>query len=132
MEQMTARDYQKRFGNKTTIKKSGKPSKFKNIKVRTKAGKFDSKRELKEYERLLALKKIGVVKSIERQVRFLLLDTARSQTTTYRKRFYIADFVVVYDDGRKEIIDVKGFRTEMYRIKKHLFFIKYGVEIIEK
>jgi hypothetical protein len=29
------------------------------------------------------------------------------------------------------VIDVKGFRTEIYRLKKKLFEYKYGIEIEE-
>lgn len=53
---------------------------------------------------------------------------------------YIADFVVVYPDGRQEIIDVKPFdkRTgkfllkDIYKIKKKLVEAIYKVKIIEQ
>ena len=34
---------------------------------------------------------------------------------------YRADFRVTYADGHKEIVDVKGFETEMFREKKRQF-----------
>lgn len=44
---------------------------------------------------------------------------------------YIADFVVKYEDGRVEIIDVKGYKTDMYNLKKKMVEAYYGVKIIE-
>jgi len=38
---------------------------------------------------------------------------------------YVADFLVTYADGRKEIVDCKGVRTSVYRLKKRLFAEKY-------
>jgi len=44
---------------------------------------------------------------------------------------YIADFIVYFADGRKEVQDVKGFRTDIYKIKKKLVFALHGIEIVE-
>ena len=44
---------------------------------------------------------------------------------------YLADFKVLYADGREEIIDVKGVRTQMYRLKKKLVEAQFGIEIKE-
>lgn len=44
---------------------------------------------------------------------------------------YIADFMVEYADGHIEYIDVKGFRTDVYKIKKKLVEAIYGIKIIE-
>ena len=44
---------------------------------------------------------------------------------------YLADFKVTYCDGRIEIIDVKGFKTDIYRLKKKLVEAQYGIEIKE-
>lgn len=44
---------------------------------------------------------------------------------------YIADFKVTYADGRVEIVDVKGVRTDVYRLKKKLVEAQYGIKIIE-
>lgn len=45
---------------------------------------------------------------------------------------YIADFKVLYDDGHTEIVDVKGMRTPLYRLKKKLVEAQYGIEILER
>lgn len=44
---------------------------------------------------------------------------------------YLADFKVLYADGRVEVIDVKGFRTATYRLKKKLVEAVYGIIIKE-
>lgn len=44
---------------------------------------------------------------------------------------YIADFVVKYKD-RIEVVDVKGFRTDIYKLKKKLVEANYGIKIIER
>lgn len=44
---------------------------------------------------------------------------------------YLADFKVLYKDKHIEIIDVKGFRTEIYRLKKKLVEAQYGIVIKE-
>lgn len=44
---------------------------------------------------------------------------------------YIADFKVQYPDGRIEYEDVKGFKTDIYKLKKKLVLAFYGIEIKE-
>ena len=43
---------------------------------------------------------------------------------------YIADFV--YHEGKKEIVeDVKGYQTDVYKLKKRLMWVVHGIEIRE-
>ncbi len=44
---------------------------------------------------------------------------------------YLADFKVIYKDKHIEIVDVKGFRTDIYRLKKKLVEAQYGIVIKE-
>jgi hypothetical protein len=44
---------------------------------------------------------------------------------------YYADFKVVYENGDLEYEDVKGFRTEIYKLKKKLVKAFYGIDIKE-
>lgn len=44
---------------------------------------------------------------------------------------YYLDFRVTYADGRIEHIDVKGVRTDVYKLKKKLMKAVHGIEIIE-
>lgn len=44
---------------------------------------------------------------------------------------YIADFKVVYPDGRIEYEDVKGVKTDIYRLKKKLVKAFHSIDIKE-
>lgn len=49
-----------------------------------------------------------------------------SDGTQHRKITYVADFVYVETRTGDEIVDdAKGFRTEMFKLKKKLFLFKY-------
>ena len=77
---------------------------------------------------LLLLEKAGEVKAIRTQVLYKL---AVNEQLICK---YFADFV--YDelrDGRwREVVeDVKGYRTQVYRLKKKLMQACHGVEIRE-
>lgn len=47
-----------------------------------------------------------------------------------REISYYADFVYEDKDGL-HVIDTKGYRTDVYKLKKKLFIKKYGVDIEE-
>lgn len=44
---------------------------------------------------------------------------------------YKLDFKVYYADGRVEYVDVKGFKTDVYQIKKKMMKAFYNIEIKE-
>lgn len=44
---------------------------------------------------------------------------------------YLLDFKVTYADGRVEYVDVKGVRTDVYKLKKKLVEALFPVTIIE-
>lgn len=71
------------------------------------------------------LRMAGVVKDFDMQVPFTLLDGYKHKGKAVRGIKYYADFVVTYADGHREVIDVKGMRTEVYKIKKKLLLNKY-------
>lgn len=108
-------------------KKSG--SKYGNVKTTYKGQIFDSKKEADYAATLDNLKHAAFPKdrvhSYERQVPFRIVVDQVDICT------YIADFRVNYADGREEIIDVKGFKTAIYKIKKKLVKAQYGLDIIE-
>lgn len=85
--------------------------------------RFDSKREAEFFRRLEILRAMGTIRFFLRQVPFEL-----EGGVTYR-----ADFLVFWSDpcARETIFDVKGFRTEVYRLKKKQVEARYGVTIRE-
>jgi len=44
---------------------------------------------------------------------------------------YLCDFMVVLDDGSIEYRDVKGAKTDIYKLKKKLVESHYPIKIIE-
>ena len=107
-------------------------SKMNNRRTTVDGITFDSKLEADYYCHLKLLQKAGEVTDFQCQVRFPLLEPFEKNGKKYRGIDYIADFVVTYADGRQEIIDTKGHKTDVYRIKKKWFEAKYpDLTIIE-
>jgi len=96
--------------------------------------KFDSKAEARRWVELERLARAGFVLNLQRQVVFVLAPRvkykgARRATPALR---YIADFV--YDDaatGVHIVEDVKGLRTQAYKIKRHLMLALLGIDVHE-
>lgn len=82
---------------------------------------FDSKKEAKYYCDLKILKQKGEVLMFLRQVPFHLPGGV----------IYRLDFLVFWADGRVQFVDVKGFKTRDYIIKKKLVESIYDVMITE-
>ena len=110
-----------------------KKNKYKNKKVSVNGKIFDSKKEANRYYELIKMQQAGLIKDLETQKKFLLLDTFRKNGKTYKQINYYADFVYTSVYEKKTIVeDVKGYRTEVYKIKKKLFeFIYPNLTIVE-
>ncbi len=105
-----------------------KYNKYSNVKVTVDGYKFDSKKELKQYQELKLLLKAGVIKELTLQPEFVLQQSFKLNGVTHRKISYVADFK--YIQGKEiVVVDVKGFKTDIYRLKKKLFLKKYGEQI---
>jgi hypothetical protein len=102
-----------------------KPSKLHNVKTTIDGIKFSSKLEANRYCELVLLQKAGKVTNIELQPRFLLQEGFKKNGETFRPIYYVADFKVTYRDGRVEVEDTKGMKTEVYKLKRKLFEFKY-------
>ncbi len=109
-----------------------KQNKYKNTKVEYKGIKFDSIKEMKHYQLLEYLQKIGEIKELKLQVPYELIPKYKINNKTVRKTTYIADFTyITTKDDKLHIVDTKGFKTDVYRLKKKMVEYKYGVEIEE-
>ena len=106
--------------------------KFRNKKVTTDEGVFDSKFEYDYWIILKERQKRGEISDLKRQVSFELIPrqsalvTVQLKTKTKLKEVfyehpvtYIADFVY-WENGEQVIIDCKGFSTPDYIIKRKL------------
>lgn len=93
---------------------------------------FDSKKEAMYYVYLKTLLKQGKIKDLELQKEYILQDKFKINGKTQRKISYKADFTYFsLEDNKLHVVDVKGFKTEIYKLKKKLFEYKYGIEIEE-
>lgn len=91
---------------------------------------FDSKREADRYLVLKSMEEEGAIEELRRQVRYELIPAFDVDDSHYRPVFYVADFVYV-EDGKEVVEDVKGMRTDTYRLKAKLFARRYGKVIKE-
>lgn len=110
-----------------------KKTKYKNTKVTIDGIKFDSILESRRYQELKLLEKTGEIKDLKLQPEYELIPSFKKNKKTYRKTIYRADFS--YFDNRlgKVIVeDTKGFKTDVYMLKKKLFeYIYKDLEIKE-
>lgn len=106
-----------------------KGSKYGNVKTEYNGNSYMSKREANYAQQLDLLKKAknpaDQVVSYEIQVPYPIEINGKKICK------YLADFRVLYADGRTEVVDVKGFKTDIYKLKKKLVEATYGIEIKE-
>jgi hypothetical protein len=98
-----------------------KPSKYHNIITECDSIRFQSKKEAAYYRELCCRRHAGEVNFFLRQVPFHLQGGVK----------YVVDFVEFHTDGSVRFVDVKGHRTEMYRVKKRLVEASYPIKISE-
>lgn len=85
---------------------------------------FDSKREAERYSELALLWKNGDIEDLKIHERYPLVVNNHLVCT------YEADFVYT-ENGQEVVEDVKGFRTDVYKLKKKLMLAVYGIRIQE-
>lgn len=102
-------------------------SKYGNMKCRIDGYTFDSQKEGRRYAELKILLREGKIRGLEMQKEYELVPSYIDPETNKRVRpvYYRADFV--YYDVEKDrtvIEDVKGYRTDAYKIKKKIMASK--------
>lgn len=110
-------------------------SKFGNKKYTIDGIEFDSKKESKRYCELKMLERAGAIQDLQLQVPFILIPAQYREVNGKNKCVerackYIADFVYT-ENGKQIVEDTKGFRTDVYKIKRKLMLYKYGIRIRE-
>lgn len=109
-------------------------TKYNAVKTEVDGIVFDSKKEAERYKELSFLQKTGEIKRLILQPKFVLQEGFSVDGKRYREISYVADFMYVDKDGTRVVEDTKGFRTDVYAIKKKLFLKKYcadGTRFIE-
>ena len=115
---------------KASVRSAPKPKapRVKDRRVEWNGMIFGSGAELARWQQLLLLEKAGAIRDLRRQVPF---DLVVNGLLICR---YVADAVytdVLPEGARTVVEDTKGYRTEMYRMKKKLMRAVHGVDILE-
>lgn len=106
-------------------------SKYNNRKADFKGESFDSEKERDYYILLLDREKRGEITDIQRQVVITIQESFKTPSgEKYRAITYKADFVYKDITGQVHIVDVKGYKTEVYKLKKKLLAFR-GIYIEE-
>jgi len=122
-------------------------SKYNNVKTVVDGIKFDSKREASRYGELKLLEKSGDIFNLQLQPKYtfeinnmILRNEKKSNGAKGAPVSYTADFrykvETLHHLGDKPIIkliieDSKGFKTDIYKIKKALMLAVHGIEVFE-
>lgn len=98
-------------------------SKYRAQKMTYNGFKFDSKAEARRYQELDLLERAGKIESVILQPKYTLMEGyTNGAGRRIREMVYIADFAYKnLETGEYVIEDVKGVRTEGYKLKKKLF-----------
>lgn len=107
-----------------------KPRKYGNEPVVVDGMRFDSGNEYSRWCHLRMLVRAREITDLQRQVPFELAPAAVYGGTKHRPMVYVADFTY-RERGKFVVEDVKGVRTEGYRLKRHLMATVHGIDIRE-
>jgi len=105
-----------------------KESKYHNKRVTVDGITFDSVKEARRWQELRLMERAGEITLLARQVKIELVP----KNNLFRAVYYVADFVYVDKRTGKTVYeDVKGVRTDVYKLKKKLLYWRHGIEIKE-
>lgn len=119
-DRMTAEEY-RQYLLTGKLPTSQTKSKYQNRKTELDGVMYDSKKEARRAAELNLMLKNGEIITLARQVRFRLTKGIE----------YVADFVYTTKDGEQIIEDVKGMKTDVYKLKKKLMKELRNIEILE-
>lgn len=93
--------------------------KYKNVRQTFNNYSYDSKLEAEYAQDLDLRKKAHDIKDWRRQVKIPLSINGQLICN------YYIDFVIEHNDGSEEYVEVKGFKTDLWRLKWKLFSAIY-------
>lgn len=111
-----------------------KPSKYRNVKVVIGTQTFDSKREANYWAGLKAREHLGEIRELRHHVGLPLLapDRLHGEGLHVIVAYYECDFY--YEDvatGDPHVVDAKGVRTALYKLKKKWLELQDGIIVEE-
>ena len=109
-------------------------SKYHNRKITMDGQKFDSMKEAARWQELKLLERAGEICDLQRQVPFVVIPVQKDERgkVIEREVKYVADFTYV-EKGKltRTVEDVKGLKTEVYKLKRKLMLYRNGIRIKE-
>jgi hypothetical protein len=109
-------------------KEAAPASKYHNKRIEFNGKVYDSVREAGWAANFQALRDRGLIVDYKEQERIVLVPGDGK----LRPIVYVADFTFVEAaTGRKRVMDAKGFKTQVYRLKKRMAALLLGIEIEE-
>ncbi|WP_051575119.1 DUF1064 domain-containing protein [Sporolactobacillus terrae] len=117
MDTMTLEQYKNlRSGRRKRNKYNAKQTTYNGVR-------YDSRMEAQFAAHLDKQLKAGEIDKIVRQPHYVVLDAGETEYgVKYNKVIYTPDFLVTYQDGHQEAIEVKGKETRDYLVRKKLFY----------
>lgn len=116
-------------------------SKYGNKKILMGGNKYDSKKEANRHKELMLLEKANQISNLQVQVPYVLIPSQyenilqpngkNKKACVERACKYIADFVYLDKNNNVIVEDVKGIKTEVYKIKKKLMLFIHNIKIKE-
>lgn len=109
-------------------------SKFGSRKTQVDGITFDSKREARRFAELRLMERAGEISNLQIQVPYELIPTQRDEETgrvIERAVTYRADFVYNDRTGKMIVEDAKGYRTDVYLIKRKLMLKVHKIRVVE-
>lgn len=128
-----------------------KKQKYNNKKTSVNGISFDSQKEARRYQELVMLERSGLIKNLERQVKYILIPAQYETVERYGKKgqklkdgqkllerevAYVADFV--YEENGETIVeDIKGYRDPSsagfakFIIKRKMMLYFHNIKIKE-
>lgn len=124
--------------------KRAREGKYNAHKVTTAFGKFDSSHEYNVFLNLLDKQERGLISDLHRQVEYELIPAQYEKVIKHLKKrdkevevcvekkcSYYADFTFTDCDGKFHVLDAKGMKTDVYKLKKKLMLWRHGIKIEE-
>ena len=106
--------------------------KFGNKEMELDGIRFQSRKEGRRYAELRLMERAGEISGLQTQVPFVLIPAQRDEKgrVIERAASYVADFVY-NQNGKLVVEDAKGYRTDVYRLKKKLMLKVHGIRVLE-
>ena len=106
-------------------------TKYRNKKLTTPDGTFDSQREYKRWCELKLLQKAGKISQLQRQVKYVLIPRQKRDDGTFERPVtYTLDFEY-FEDGRTRAEDSKGCRTQQGILRRKMMLHFHGISVRE-